>query len=490
MALLTWLRRWSRPLAGLALLLLPVGCRRSDAGSPEPPSAQSNSKAGAAIDSVTLVRLIDSAMAPGMARESIPGAAFILVQDGRVVLAKAYGQADVASRRPWLPDSTVFPIASITKVFTATAVMQLVDRGKIELNKDVNRYLTSTRVPSTYPQPVTAAHLLSHTAGFDELPGRRAESANAVVPLDRFLTGRLIRVHPPGELTSYSSYGAALAGLLVQDISGMSFENYLRRHIWQPLGMSRTSMTPSQPANENLATAYELEDGRSRAIPYEIYHTPPTASIVSTLPDMGRFMIAHLQSGANRILSDSAAELMHRQYVTMHPRVPGWTLGFQVNDINGRRMIEHGGDIGGFSALMTLLPDERVGFFAVHHLEGSNLRFDLRQLILDRYFPDSRPHRKPVPRAESADRLRRFAGTYRASIFCHSCRDGGANVQEFEVTANDDGTITIWDQRWVETSPLYFESIDGGGRLGFAQDTHGRIFALTAGSWRVLERAH
>ncbi|HET6837934.1 MAG TPA: serine hydrolase domain-containing protein [Gemmatimonadales bacterium] len=432
-------------------------------------------------------------MAEGMARESIPGAAFILVRDDRVVLAKGYGQADVASGRAWSPDTTIFPIASITKVFTATAVMQLVDRGKIALNADVNGYLTSTRVPATYPQPVTAAHLLSHTAGLDELPGRRARSAADVVTRGAFRPGKLVRVHPPGELTSYSSYGAALAGLLVQDVSGVAFEDYLRHHIWQPLGMTRTSITPPGRSAGRLATAYEWDDGRLTAIPYEIYHTPPTASILSTLPDMARFMVTHLETGpagANRILSDSAAELMHRQYVTMHSRVPGWTLGFQVDDINGRRLIEHGGDIGGFSSLMTLLPDEHVGFFVVHHLEGSNLRFDLRQLILDRYFPDSRPRQAPIAQPDAARRLRRFAGTYRASIFCHSCRDGGPNVQDFRVTANDDGTITAWDQRWVEVSPLYFVSADGSRRIGFAEDKNGRVVALTAGSWRVLERVN
>lgn len=129
-----------------------------------------------------------------------------------------------------------------------------------------------------------------------------------------------------------------------------------------------------------------------------------------------------------------------------------------------------------------------MGLFVVHHLEGRNLRFDLRQLILDRYFPASRTPRVPVPRAEAADRLRRFAGTYRASIFCHSCKDGGPNVQDFEVTANNDGTLSVWGDRWVEVSPLYFVSADGRKRIGFAEDKAGRVFALSGGSWRVIER--
>lgn len=371
--------------------------------------------------------------------------------------------------------------------------MQLVDERKIELDGDVNRYLTSVRVPPTFAQPVTPSHLLSHTAGFDEIPGRQARSPAKVIPLGRFLGGRLVRVHRPGEMTSYSSYGIALAGLLVEDVSRLSFEDYLQRHIWRPLGMTSTSLERPEGRDSAFATAYELEGGKPRAIPYEVYHTPPTASIVSTLADMARFMGSHLHNGrrgTGRILSDSAADKMHRQYVTMHPRVPGWTLGFQVNDLNGRQIIEHGGDIGGFSSLMTLLPDEGVGFLVVHHFEGGNLRFDIRQLILDRYFPDVSRRQPPRARHANADSLRRFEGKYRPTIYCHSCRGSGPDFGEFEVTANEDGSISLWDERWFEVSPRYFVSADGRSRIGFAEDSTGRIFAVTAGSWRVLERVH
>jgi hypothetical protein len=206
---------------------------------------------------------------------------------------------------------------------------------------------------------------------------------------------------------------------------------------------------------------------------------------------MAHFMIEHLHDERHdgaQILSRDAAKLMHRQHATMHPRIPGWSLGFQVDDSNGRRIIEHGGDIGGFSSLMTLLPDEGVGIFVVHHLEGSNLRFDVKRAILDRFFPDQRRVQTPILRADAAERSQRFESTYRANNFCHSCPGGGPNVQDFEVISNDDGTITVWDDRWVEVSPLYFVSVDGQDRLGFAEDEAGRIVALTAGAWRVLER--
>ncbi len=438
-----------------------------------------------------LTKLLEPVFASGMEKENIPGAVFILVQDGAVVLAKGYGIADFNSMKRADPEKTIFPIASISKVFTATAVMQLAESGLIDLQADVNRYLSSLQVPGTYPEPITTAHLLSHTSGLEELPGRRVKSAADVLPLHEFLKDRLVRVHPPGETTSYSSYGMSLAGLLLMDVSGKPFESYLAAHIWQPLGMDRTWITVPPEEIANLATAYEIDGGKPVAVPYEIYQTPQVASIVSTAADMAKFMIAHLQKGqcnGARILSESAADLMQQQHATMHPRMPGWGYGWQLADTNGRRILAHGGDIGGFSTQMLLLPDEGVGFFVAHHIEGANLRYTVERTILDHYIPDRRTTEIPKPRKENAAKLRRFAGAYRANIFCHSCPGGGPNVQDFEVQANKDGTITVWDQNWFPVEPLYFASEDGRRHIGFKEDTDGQIVALTKGSWRVLER--
>lgn len=441
----------------------------------------------AGLDGIEAV--VDAAMAAGMKEEQIPGAAIIVVRDGAVVFAKGYGKADLESGRPFSPDGTIFPIASVSKLFTATALMQLVDSGAVELAADANRYLESAKVPPTYPEPITVTQLLSHTSGLDELPGRRVRSASELMPLGKFLSQRLVRVHAPGEMTSYSSYGMSLAGLMVEEVSNTPFEVYLREHIWKPLEMNDTSIT--LPADKTrLATAYELDGDKPVPVPYEIYQTPPAASILSTAADMSRFMIAHLDDGRfrdRRILSKRGAERMQRRAATVHPKLPGWTLGFQEADLNGERILEHGGDIGGFSTLLTLLPERGIGFFIVHHLESNNLRFDVRQAILDRYFPDTRGLKSPVPDPARAEGLKRFAGTYRANIFCHSC-SSEQPVQDFKVEANDDGTISVWGDRWVEVSPRYFVGVDGKGRIGFAEDESGRITAMSAGSWKVVER--
>jgi CubicO group peptidase (beta-lactamase class C family) len=463
-------------LASVALLGTLPACTQTSSEA-RPPSRNQRP-----VDAGALEALLDSVMPRAMAKEQIPGAVFVLVQDGHMRFNKGYGVADVTTKRSVVPDSTVFRIGSITKLFTATAVVQLADRGRLRLDRDVNSYLKRLRIPETYPEPVTGTHLLSHTAGFDELVGiRQAPSADSLRPLHEFLAGTLVRVRPPGRVTAYSTFGIALAGLLVEDVSGMSYEEYLRKHIWEPLRMHRTAITPG-----GSPLGYEVEDGAVVPARYEWYHTFPASSINSTASDMARFMIAHLEGGGP-ILSRRATKETHRRQATMHPRLPGWTLGFQENDLNGERILEHGGDIAGFSSLLVLLPERRAGFFIAHHREGSNLRFVVERAVLDRFFPDRRKL-EPPPAPAASRRPQRFAGTFRWNIYCRTCDPSSQELPEFTVTANADGSIGMNDDTWIEVDSLFFRSKDGADRLGFATDSSGRVMHLTQGSWRVLER--
>ena len=231
----------------------------------------------AVADTAGLAAFIDSVITAEMRREGIPGAAFVLVRGGRIVHMRGYGTADVARNRPVNPERTIWRIGSITKTFTATAVMQLADRGRVDLRADANRYLTRVRLPATHPLPVSVADLLAHTSGLDEVrPGTQAPSRAELLSLPNFLRTRLVRVRPPGELTSYSTYGITLAGALVEEVSGESFERYLAGNVWAPLGMARTSITavPDSLAAD-AAVGYELQGGVPVAQPWEWYHTAP-----------------------------------------------------------------------------------------------------------------------------------------------------------------------------------------------------------------------
>ena len=363
--------------------------------------------ATSAVASDDLGKFLDSFVPDLMREEHIPGAVFIFVQNGKIIVNRGFGYANLEDKQPVNAGKTIFPIGSISKVFTATAFVQLADSNKIDLNADVNLYLKKLKVPEAFGQPITGKHLLSHTSGLDEIrPGTQAQSENVILPLHEFLKDRLTRVHPPGLITSYSTYGITLAGLLVEDISGVSYETYLNRNIWKPLQMNRTHISTPRDMAGDLAMAYAVENDAPIKVPYEWYHTTPASSIRSTSNDMGNFIIAHLQCGefqGDRILSAPAACEMHRTQSTTHPKMPGWTYGFQEDDTNGLRILEHGGDIAGFASLLVLLPDENTGFFVVHHIEGGNLRFALKQKLLDRYFPDQRSIPLTVPTPDSTD---------------------------------------------------------------------------------------
>jgi CubicO group peptidase (beta-lactamase class C family) len=443
------------------------------------------------IDAAALSVLLDSLVPAAMKAEQIPGAVVSVVSDGRTIFERGYGFADLESRRRMSPDSTIVRIGSTSKVMTAVAVAQLADRGRIRLDVDVNRYLKSLKIPATYPAPITVFNLLTHTAALDEIrPGTQAERREDLMPLREFLKPRLVRYAPPGTATAYSTYGMTVAGLLVEDVSGQRFEDYLTRNVWLPLGMMHTSITVSAADQHLVAVPYDVENGKPVKAPWEWYHTTPASSVNSTASDMSRFMIAQL-GGDTIVLSRKMLAEMQRQQVTMHPLVPGYGLAWQQVVMNGERGVQHGGDVAGFSSLMTLLPSRGVGIFVAGHREGSDLRYTVTRGIVNRFFRDSNPVAAPKSMyasvSQAAAAAARFAGHYRANIVCHSCASPRP-VSEADIVANDDGTLSMNGIRWIEVSPRFFRSMDGTRRMGFREDSAGRITHFTAGSWQVMER--
>ena len=442
-------------------------------------------------DPQELEKFLDAIFTEQMEKQHIPGAVFVFVKDGKVFFSKGYGFANVERRQRVVPEQTIFRIGSISKVFTANAVVQLADRGRLRLQTDVNRYLTKLKVPATYPQPVTAAQLITHTAGFDEIrPGTQGPNKESVMPLADFLRTRLVRIRPPGETIAYSTYGITLAGLLVEEVSGMSFESYLAKNIWQPLKMARTNISVPAELMNDLAMGYDYVNGTNQPQAYEWYHTTPASSINSTAMDMARFMIAHLQNGRlgdARIMSERAARDMHRQHATGHPKLPGFAYGFYEDDYQGLRLIEHGGNMAGFSSLMVLIPERNAGFFMVSHHEATNLREIVKWALLERYYPPKDAPNIPRPAPDFNARASRFVGSYRWNIYCQTCPTR-AQLPLLKVTSNSDGTLSMNNRRWIEVAPLFFIREDGKGKIAFRADSAGKITYLFTGSFWAFEK--
>jgi CubicO group peptidase (beta-lactamase class C family) len=448
------------------------------------------------VGSMTVARLgffLDSLLTAELAREDVPGAAFVLVKDGRVVYEKGFGWADVEGKRRVDPKRTLWRIGSITKTFTATAVAQLADRGTISLRADANRYLRRLQIQPAYSLPVTVSDLLTHTSGFDEInPGRQAPSREAILPLPQFLKGRLVRVRPPGRTISYSTYGIAVAAVLVEDVSGDSLEVYWSRNIWRPLGMKRTCVDdlPLSWAPD-MAVGYSRRGDSLVIEPWEWYHTWPASSITTTAADMARYMAAHLQGGrlgSQRILSEAGEANLLRQHATMHSRIPGVTLGFWEDYVGDLRVVEHGGNMAGFSSQMVLVPSEGIGFFLVNHFEGSHLRDQVKWTLLRALFPAARvPRPVPEPPPDFESRAKAYEGQYIPTNSCFSCVPVRASMV-LEVKAKD-GALEMLGNRWIECDPLLFVQREGSGYIAFRTDTAGVVTELHPGSFWSFSRA-
>jgi CubicO group peptidase (beta-lactamase class C family) len=431
---------------------------------------------------------VDPVIEAGLKSSGAPGAAFVFVQGEHIVYQRGYGLADLASGAKVQPERTVWPIASVTKVVTVMAVLQQVEAGRVDLDADVNRYLERLQVPAQGYPPLTLRHLLSHTGGLDELPGRQFDGREPA-ELASFVRGHLSRYRAPGVLTAYSTYGILLAALVLEDVTGEKYDAYLHEHLFGPAGMQSARVMVQRGDERGVATPYTLNDRGAEPMPYEWYVSTPASSVVATAADMGRLLIVNLaggNAGERRILSEHLTTAMQTQQATVHPAVPGWGLGLQMDIVNGRVLAEHGGDIGGFSSLFVLIPEEDAGFYIVNHGEGSNLRYQVKQVLLDALYPTKESPQVPMPRSADAKRLSEYAGDYLSSIACRSCPQDPESI--FTVEAKPDGTLVLWGQRWIPMERDLFIRDDGQTRLGFARGPDGRISAVSAGSWRVADR--
>ncbi|MBM3791272.1 MAG: serine hydrolase, partial [Acidobacteria bacterium] len=283
-----------------------------------------------------LSRLAEAAFAGALKKQGMPGGVLVIVQDGAVVLARGFGDAGIEKQTPVDPDRTLFYLASVTKCFTATAVMQQVEQGRLDLERDVNDYLESFKVPSSYPEPVTLRHILTHTAGFDDRNvGYVARDSAEVLPMREYLRRFLPpRIMAPGRYISYSNHGFGLAGHLVELASGLEFSDYLEKNILRVLGMDHsTAFTPPPPAlAPRMATMY-FYSGRERR--YEpaapgYRNIPPAGTVWATGMDMSRFLLAHLQggtAGSGRILKAETIDRMHARQFSHHSGLPGFAFG-------------------------------------------------------------------------------------------------------------------------------------------------------------------
>jgi CubicO group peptidase (beta-lactamase class C family) len=307
------------------------------------------------------------------------GLAVGVVRDGRLGFFHGHGLADIASNTP-VTEDTVFRIASLTKTFTAIAVMQLWEQGLIDLDAPANDYLRAYKLMPAKAsfRPATVRHLLTHTAGIREVlhPSGllRMRDLGETVPLGRpvpslaeYYRGGLRIDAEPGSRFMYTDHGFATLGQIVEDVSGMPLERYLREHIFEPLGMTSTDLVRAARVQSHLATGYDLRRNGARAVTdYELV-TVGGGGIYSSTRDMARYMAALLGGGANeygRVLKPETMTMMFEPHYRPDARMAGNGLAFFRCNLGGHLAVEHDGILPGFDSQIFLAPDDGVGVMA------------------------------------------------------------------------------------------------------------------------------
>ncbi|MED3614090.1 beta-lactamase family protein [Bacillus wiedmannii] len=354
-----------------------------------------------------------------MKKENAAGVALVVVKDNQILFQKGFGFSDKEKNTPIDPKQTVFRLASISKVFTASAVMQLVEQGKIDLNKDIVNYMGGLKYQNNMGEPVTMEHLLTHTTGFDYVDPRPEDihyQDNDYTMLKDYVEDNMPTVvRKPGDTYTYDNFASMLQGYIVQNLTNTPFYKYMAKNIFYPLEMHNSSFVMTNFIKEKLATGY---DATGNAIPF--YQTRPTdmpqGSMFSTGSDVANFMIAQLNDGKfknNQILQKETVEDMQKTKFALHPKYPNMTYGFEFfspQSHNGQYVFGKGGNIPGFSSLMWLIPEHKIGVFVVTNKDSSALPVEVFDDFMNHYFPDKT---KPEYLTPNEEELKKFEGVYR-----------------------------------------------------------------------------
>jgi CubicO group peptidase (beta-lactamase class C family) len=427
---------------------------------------------------------LDGYMPYALKRGDAAGAVVVVVKDGQVLTQRGFGYADVASRQPVDPETTLFRQASVSKVITWTAVMQQVEAGKIDLDRDVNAYL-DFKIPAFHGKPVTMRNLMTHTGGFEEVQrGLNSYDPKPYPPLGDIIKRHVPkRIFAPGTTPAYSNYGTSLAAYIVERVSGVPYNIYVERRIFAPAGMTRSSFRQPLPTSLRSLVASGYMLGSSKPSPFEMNSLAPSGGLTASGADMGRFMIAHLSDGG-ALMKPATAAQMHNTILRLIPPLNGMALGFYEQNINGRKALSHAGDSLNFHSQLWLFPNEKVGIYMSMNAAGTQnvsgpIRSYLFEAFADRYFPFEQRDGRVDP-ATAREHARMMVGTYNKTRRLESSFLKAMElVGQVKVSLDRDGGIltklspTIGGQprKWVEIEPFVWR--EQGGRMRLAAKVEG-----------------
>jgi CubicO group peptidase (beta-lactamase class C family) len=488
----------------VAILGVPGAAGAEVATSSAAPAGAETATVGCAVRAdAALEAFVDGVVRAYQREHDIPGITVGLVRDG-AVWTKGYGVADLETGRPVDGDATLFRIGSISKTFVWTAAMMLWERDQLDLDGDVNADLRAVVVPEAFGAPVTLNDLMAHRAGFEDALAVFTHRDDAPLSLAEALTADMpARVFAPGERTSYSNWGSALAAQVVEDVAGVPYSRFLRDELLAPLGMDATTlrgpdlMTPEQRAR--LATGYAFPGGRpAPADPMQIGPYAPIGAMAATAADMVRWMQLHLGRGTfegARLMSPETHARMWTRHFRDRPAAPDVAHGFMTKRYRGHTAFGHGGGTTAFVSFMQIVPDLGLGVFVSQNMAGDQSLTSALSDLITEHLVGAATATAAVPRSAAAAvgppeaaALRDYAGTY-----LNNRRSFTRFEKLFAVTSalsvDADGDAGIWiaspmrSRRFVpvDAAPDTFEDREGN-RVFFGRDDRGRVAYMSGWS--------
>ena len=446
----------------------------------------------------------DKVFKENMEKYKIPGAVITVVKDGKIILSKGYGYSDLTNKEKVTPSQTMFRIASVTKLFTATAAMQLVDDGKVVLDKPINEYLQGFKLPQDYKTPITLKHLLTHTSGLDDtVIGDLAKKPTEVKSLTEFYKGyRWKSVREPGTIIQYNNRGMGAVGAIIEQRTGMSCKMYMQQNIFNPLKMQHTSLALD---DKNLSKAYTYNVLNKKIKEEKLvgyFNVYPVGGILSTSEDMAHFMMAHLNRGIfeeNTLLSPENTQNMQARQAGFNKNLPGNTYGFHELYLEDMRILEHSGySPDGFLTELALIPKQNIGIFiAVNQGSNNTLPQDYLSLFAKHYFPSSNAV-KVQPKIDKST-AKQVEGMYRSSDYSQTdlCKGDliGAG-KDVAVKANVDGSVIVTETvtnyfdlkrrviswKGIEIEPYTYKNTEKNEYIAFKENSQGKVSYMSKSS--------
>ena len=455
------------------------------------PSPVTSLPAAHPLEKTDLEAFFDGLIPLQMERSDVAGATVLVVKDGREILKKGYGYSDITKKTPVDPDTSMFRLASISKLFTWVSVMQLSEQGKLDIDADVNQYL-DFQIKPAFGKPVTLRNLMTHTGGFEEVLHNIifVDPKKSTSLRDFLINNQPRRMYPPGEIPAYSNYGVGLAGYIVERVSLEPFEQYVSEHIFLPLGMKHSSF--NEPMTAELAPY--VSDGyrattEKPAIGFEIFNPAPAGGVSSAAGDMEKFGLALLNGGeldGHRILKTETRDAMWTRQFGTSDSLPPQCMGFYQTWRNDLRFIGHDGDLVAFHSMFLMEPTQKLIVFVSYNSAGSasKNRAELLNGFADRYFPAYTP---PVFQTIPVDQLKDIAGNYESTRRADSTKLAISNpAGQGVATVDKDGALTVdifkdlrgHTRKWKPIAKDLWQVDGEQARLFAIRDSSGKIVRL------------